>query len=83
VYEVCDADPPELLTHKMQTKDEFELGRLAYAHGDFVEAEQHFREITAADPNDHAAAYYRDRAAMLASTAKTPGWDGVEHMESK
>ena len=83
VYEVCDADPAELLAHKMRTKDEYELGRLAYAHGDFIEAERLFRDIAAADKHDHAAAYYRDRAAVLASAVQTPSWDGVEHMESK
>jgi class 3 adenylate cyclase len=83
VYEICDADPAELLAHKMRTKDEFELGRLAYAYGDFSEAERRFRDIAEADSNDHAAAYYRDRSAVLASAAKTQNWDGVEHMESK
>lgn len=83
VYEICDADPAALLAHKMQTKDEFELGRLAYAHGDFKEAAKLFGEIAAADAADHAAAYYRDRAATLGAELKTSTWDGVEHMESK
>ncbi len=70
VYEICDADPPALLAHKMRTKDEFELGRLAYARGDFSEAERLFRDIAAADKQDHAAVYYRDRATVLASAVE-------------
>lgn len=51
--------------------------------GDFNEAEQLFRDIAAANKHDHAAAYYRDRAVVLASAVKTTTWDGVEHMETK
>ena len=49
----------------------------------FKEAERLFREIAAGEPRDHAAAYFRDRAAVLASAVDAMQWDGVEHMESK
>ncbi len=83
VYEVCDADSLELLTHKQETKAVFELGRLAFARGDFEEALRLFRNIAALEPRDRAATYYRDRAAVLASAPMGTPWDGVEHMESK
>jgi class 3 adenylate cyclase len=83
VYEICDADPSGLLEHKMRTKEEFEAGRLAYTAGDFKEAERLFREIAAGDERDRAAAYFRDRAAILATAVDVIQWDGVEHMESK
>ncbi len=83
VYEVCDADPFDLLGHKMRTKETFEQGRLAYAAGNFKEAERFFRAVAAGDERDRAAAYFRDRAAILASAVDAIQWDGVEHMESK
>jgi two-component system sensor histidine kinase ChiS len=83
VYEICDADPPDLLAHKMRTFGDFERGRRAYAAGDFKTAEQAFRNVAAGEERDHAAAYFRDRAAILASAADAIQWDGVEHMESK
>ena len=83
VYEICDADPADLLAHKMRTKETFERARLIYAGGDFDEAERLFRTVVADDARDHAAAYFRDRAAILASAVDVIHWDGVEHMESK
>jgi len=82
IYDVFAADPLDLLEHKMKTRDEFDLGRLAYAHGDFTEAYRYFRMV-ALNKQDHAAAYYRDRSAIMASAVQTLEWDGVEHMDSK
>jgi hypothetical protein len=82
VYEVCDADPFDLLGHKMRTGGDFERGRLAYASGNFMEAARLFHDVAAGDERDQAAAYFRDRATVLAS-AVIVRWDGVEHMESK
>lgn len=83
LYEICDADPPDLLAHKMQTRDAFDIARVAYAHGDFTEAYRGFTHIARANKDDHPAAYYRDRAAVMASAAHNADWDGVEHMETK
>lgn len=83
VYEICDADPYDLLGHKMRTSGEFERGRRAYASGNFKEAERLFRDVAACDERDLAAAYFRDRATILASAVDVVQWDGVEHMESK
>lgn len=82
IYDVCQADAADLLEHKIQTREIFDLGRLAYSHGDFTEAYRYFREV-AREKRDHAAAYYRDRSAIMASAVRTLEWDGVEHMESK
>lgn len=82
VYEVCDADPADLLAHKIHTMGAFELGRIAYASGEFTEAYRHFQAV-AREKGDRAATYYRDRAAIMASAVQALDWDGVEHMESK
>ena len=83
VYEVCDADPPDLLAHKMRTLVTFEQGRAAYVAGDFEQAQRLFGDVAAGDERDHAAAYFRDRATVLASAVGAVQWDGIEHMESK
>jgi len=83
VYEVCDADPFDLLEHKMRTSEDFEQGRLLYVAGKFKEAEHFFRAVAAGDLRDHAAAYFCDRASILASAVDVIHWDGIEHMESK
>jgi hypothetical protein len=67
----------------MRTNEAFERARLAYAFGKFTEAERLFRDIAASDERDDAAAYFRDRAAIMASAIHVVQWDGVEHMESK
>ena len=82
LYDLCDADPPQLREHKVATKDAFDLGRLAYAHGDFTEAYRYFHEV-AKHTDDHAAAYFRDRSAIMASAVQSTAWDGIEHMGSK
>jgi len=82
IYELCDADPPELFEHKMRTRELFETGRLAYVRGDFVEAQRIFTEIAAVG-TDRPAVYFRDRAAFMASALDVIEWDGVEHMEAK
>jgi len=82
VIEICDADPPEKLAHKQRTAEMFEGARVAYATGDFVGAHRLFAEVVADDETDKAAAYFRDRATVMAA-ATLSAWDGVEKMESK
>jgi two-component system sensor histidine kinase ChiS len=82
LYEICDADPPDLMEHKVATMDEFAIGRVAYAQGHFADAFRAFEEIAEREPRDLCAAYFRDRAWEL---SRMPGltWDGIERMESK
>ena len=82
LYEICDADPPDLHAHKVRTLDEFAAGRLAYAQGHFVDAFRAFDEISEREPRDLPAAYFRDRAWDLSRTADLV-WDGIERMETK
>ncbi|HTX03343.1 MAG TPA: adenylate/guanylate cyclase domain-containing protein [Candidatus Acidoferrales bacterium] len=82
VYEVCDADPPDLLAHKIETKDQFEIARVAYTLGDFTEALRIFTPI-AENAADRPAVYFRDRCAIMAVGRETASWDGIEHMETK
>lgn len=82
LYEICDADPPDLVAHKVRTLDEFAAGRIAYAAGHFTDAHRAFDEIAEREPRDLPAAYFRDRAWEL-SRMRDLSWDGIERMESK
>jgi two-component system sensor histidine kinase ChiS len=82
LYEICDADAPDLMAHKVRTMDDFAIGRIAYAQGHFADAFRAFEAIVEADERDLAAAYFRDRAFEL-SKAQSVEWDGIERMESK
>jgi class 3 adenylate cyclase len=82
VYEVCDADPDDVRAYKVQTVERFEEGRASYFRGDFSGSGGIFAEV-ARNGYDRAAAYYRDRATLMASANGAMEWDGVEHMENK
>jgi two-component system sensor histidine kinase ChiS len=82
VYEICDADAPELLAHKLRTLDAFEAARIAYARGDFDDAYARFDQI-ALDERDLPAAYYRDRSAVMRSVGIPGAWYGIEPIETK
>lgn len=81
VYEICDADPPELLAQKLRTMARFEAGVRAYFSGDFASSHEIFAEVISSGP-DPSAAYYLDRSATGMS-ANGADWDRIEHMESK
>ncbi len=83
VYEVCDADPPLVLAHKVRTAAAFNEARLAYAAGDFVHAHRLFTEVLADDSDDRAAAYFHERAAEMKGAGREHAWTGVEKMETK
>lgn len=82
VYEICDADPDDVLAYKMAMREQFEEGRTAYFRGDFSTSVRILSEI-AGDGRDRAAAYYRDRAAEMTAGTVATAWDGVERMERK
>ncbi len=83
IVEICDADSPAKLAHKLRTAGAFESGRVAYANGDFAGAHRSFATVTDDDADDRAAAYFRDRAATMMAAVLNPDWDGVEKMEAK
>lgn len=82
IYEICDADPPDLMMHKVRTMDDFAAGRIAYASGHFVDAYRAFDQISESEPRDLPAAYFRDRSWDLSRTQNLT-WDGIERMETK
>ena len=71
VFEVCDADEPEVLLAKMADADDFERGVQAFAAQAFDLSVKLFESITARNARDLPAAYYRERAATCARDSAT------------
>jgi class 3 adenylate cyclase len=62
VYELCDADPPELLLHKMATSELFETALHAYTTEDFERSRELFQTIVERNPRDLPATHFRECA---------------------
>jgi hypothetical protein len=80
VHEIFDADEPDLVAHKLATRDAFGRALDAYRAGNFAEALVEFEAISAAHPGDGPAAYYRERCSELAARALDTAWDGIERL---
>jgi class 3 adenylate cyclase len=82
LWECFDADAAAVANGKRASLDGFAAAATAYARGDFAGAAAAFATLAQAPTPDAAAAYYRERARLLADGGAT-GWDGVERMEIK
>ena len=63
VYEVCDADDPEVLLAKMADLGSFSRGVESFNAGEYEVSLRLFESVAARNPKDLPAAYYRQRAA--------------------
>ncbi|MBV9972996.1 MAG: adenylate/guanylate cyclase domain-containing protein, partial [Candidatus Eremiobacteraeota bacterium] len=64
VFEVCDADEPGVIIRKMSTRETFEEALRLYGTGEYERSVHLFESILGNNPDDGAAAYYRERASM-------------------
>jgi hypothetical protein len=78
VYEVFDADPPEVAERKRTTLDDFGEALRLYYRAEFANALALFRRITTRNPADSVTEFYVQRCARLAQTPLPTGWDGME-----
>ena len=84
VYEVLDAEAPEVFEKKQATLEPFEQGLNLYQNQRFEEAQSLFRRCLELAPEDTVAALYVERCQILISGGwDTETWDGVNHMETK
>ena len=61
VYEVFDADPPDLKVSKLETKHDFETALFYYNQNSPEEAQELFERCLGKNPEDKVAQIYRDR----------------------
>ncbi len=61
IYEIFDADPPESLNLKYETRENFELGFVLYHSEEVIDAKTLFEQVLAINPHDKAAQVYLKR----------------------
>lgn len=71
VYEVFDADPPEIREAKLATREAFEKALAAYESKQFPEAQTLFQECLERNPQDKAARIYAARSEQARSDAQS------------
>lgn len=64
VYEVYDADEPEIVALKDQTREDFEVAIMIYENDDFSEAAPLFETVLAQNPADNVAQIYLERCTQ-------------------
>lgn len=84
IYECFSADSPENVELKEATLEQFNAAMADFRKGKFISAGAVFRRIADMNPNDAAAAYYRDRCALDVMKERAPGrFDGAERLRTK
>lgn len=83
IYELLDAELPEIQTLKLQTQTDFTEAIEAYQHGDLVAAQRAFLAVQSLNPRDRAARLYLERISILQVQGLPPNWQGVWRFQSK
>jgi class 3 adenylate cyclase len=77
VWEVFDADPPDILNYKLDIAMIFEDVRSLYQSKRFEEAHELFLDCLARNPKDKTAALYRDRCKLYMKMGADENWEGI------
>lgn len=72
VYEICDADVPEIMLAKIAAKEQFAQAVAAFEAGDHEKAQALFSAIAQSEPRDRAARYYLERIRLEDAGAHMP-----------
>jgi len=83
VWEVADADPPELLAAKVASLETFRTATEKYFDLDFAAALILFRECLKAVPGDGVVAFYIDRCRGHLDEPPPEDWVGVDTLRRK
>ena len=83
IYEVCDADEPQLMLAKISSMALFEEGVRAFAEGSFERSSKVFADLAHQEPRDGAVRYYCGRARELLAAGVAENWDGIERLDVK
>ncbi|MDM8567086.1 cache domain-containing protein, partial [Candidatus Halobeggiatoa sp. HSG11] len=78
IYEVFDADEPDIFELKKKTLDNFEIGLAHYSQKAFAEAIDCFRQVLKVNSTDKAAQIYLNRCQYWQKIGVPDDWDGVE-----
>lgn len=83
IYELMDADTPDVRLQKQQVLAQFENGLRYYRAGDFASACKRFESCVALAPDDKAAKLYLARCSELASSPPRSDWHGLTVLGQK
>jgi len=72
IYEVYDADSPEMTALKDETREDFEAGFRLYHSGQFADAQVLFKKVLQVNKNDKTAQIYLNRCQERLEMAMPP-----------
>lgn len=81
VYEVFNADEPEIIDVKCAMKNDFDTAFSLFQNSEFEAAQQLFRRCLKENPDDRVASIYIERCEELKKAGSR--WEGVMKMTSK
>jgi len=77
IYEIFDADTPDVIELKRQTLSEFEQGFVLYHSDEHSDAKRLFEQVLACNPNDKVAQIYLERCLFYSTYP-----DKIEHFNN-
>jgi PAS domain S-box-containing protein len=83
LYEVYDADPPQMRALKQETQVEYEQAIELYYTRDFDAAQAKLINVLQRNPRDKAAWRFLVNATQMAQNGSSGNWSGVTVMEGK
>ena len=83
VFELLDAEPPELRELKQSTLQTYQKGLAALADGRFAEARELFETVLAASPDDGASRHHHQRCRDMLDEGVPEDWDGILTLDTK
>lgn len=83
LYEVYEADPPELAEWKDAARSKLTEGIILYKVGNFKEAFSIFRELYKEKPLDSVVRLYAKRTKLFLNQVPSNDWDGIFRLHRK
>jgi class 3 adenylate cyclase len=83
IYEVFDADLPEVIDLKLNSLEDLEQGFLFYYQKEFPKAKQFFEDVLKFNQEDKIAQIYQHRCDQNIKNGVADDWDGVETLLRK
>ena len=83
IYEVLDAEIPQVRDLKLQTLPDFQLGLNHYRAGQLAEAQSCFEQVYAINPADKTCQLYLDRIRQLMEQGLPQSWNGIWEFTQK
>ncbi|TGK03250.1 adenylate/guanylate cyclase domain-containing protein [Leptospira langatensis] len=83
LYEIFEADPPEMADQKDQTKSKLSEGITLYKAGQFKSAFSIFKELYKQNPSDNIVRLYAKRTKLVLNQLPSGDWDGIFRLHRK